>query len=195
RSPRWGRLAAVGVMGLLAVGTLGFVTIRTVGWIAGMFSGPRIQGPALDIGLTSPPISIPVPPAPEAQISVRDVAERTINNWLSTKREAMGPDHNASGLEAALVDPALTEWRNKVNEGQPGSWHYTYEHDVEVVNVEPDDPVADALTVEAQVKEVADYYELGARNAALSYDQDLNMRYELIRQGSDWFVQSMTVVE
>lgn len=196
RSPHWGRLVAVLLMTLLTVGALGFVTVRTLSWIAGLFGGPKIQKPALDIGLTTSPIPIPTPPAPEAQISVSDIAERTINNWLSAKKTAMGPDHDLSALETALSDPALTRWRNKASEGQQGgSWHYEYEHTLEITRVEPDDPAADVLTVEAQVTEVADYYEFGTRNGEISYNQDLNMRYDLIRQGGEWFVQDMTVVE
>ena len=186
-----GRLAAVIILGLFAVGTLGVVTVRTLAWIGAMFSGPRIRNPALDISLVEPPVSIPTPPLPEAQISTRDIAERTITNWLAAKREALGQDHNAANLAAVLVDPALTRWRNRASGSQRDNWYYTYEHSVEVMSVEPDDPTAETLTVEAQVKEVADFYELGTRIAGNSYDTTLNMRYDLIRQNGDWFVQDM----
>ena len=194
RSPRWGRLAAVVVVGLLAMGTLGVVTVRTLAWIGGMFSGPKIQQPALDVGLAAPPISLPAPPAPEAEISITDIAERTITDWLEAKRQAMGPDHNAAVLETVLVEPALTQWRNRANGGQRDNWYYTFEHSVNVVSVEPDDPTADALTVQAEVNEVAEFYELGTRNDALSYDTDLMMRYELVRQEGEWYVQDMSQV-
>lgn len=195
RSPKWGRLAGVVIVVLLAMGTLGFVTIRTLSWMGAMLSGPRIQKPALDIGLVEPPISIPTPPPPEAQISISDIAERTITSWLAAKREALGPDHNAADLENALVDPALTQWRNRANGSARENWYYTYEHSVDVLSVEPDDPSADELTVEAQVKEVADFYELGTRNAANSYDATVNMRYILIRQDGNWYVKDMIEIE
>jgi len=194
RSPRWGRLAAVVVVGLLAMGTLGMVTVRTLAWIGGMFSGPKIQQPALDISLSEPPISLPEKPTPEAEISITDIAERTITSWLEAKRQAMGPEHNTAVLETALVDPALTQWRNRANGGQRDNWYYTFEHSVDVISVEPDDPAAEALTVQAEVNEVAEFFELGTRNDALSYDTNLTMRYELVRQGDEWFVQDMAQV-
>ena len=61
--------------------------------------------------------------------------------------------------------------------------------------MEPDDPTAETLTVEAQVKEVAQFYELGTLNNRNSYDRDLNMRYELVRQEGDWFIKSMEEIE
>lgn len=195
RSPRWGRLAGVSAVGLLIMAVLGVTTVRTLGWIGSQFSGPKIEKPPLDIGLLKPPVNIPEPPPLEAQISIKDIAERTITNWLAAKRESMGPEHNSANLANTLVDPALTEWQNRVNGAQRDNWYYTYEHSVNVVSVEPDDPTAEALTVQAEVSEVANFYELGTRNGTMSYDTKLNMRYELVRQGSDWYIKNMSVVE
>ncbi|MEM6519792.1 MAG: ARC6/PARC6 family protein, partial [Cyanobacteria bacterium P01_C01_bin.70] len=191
RSPHWGRLTGVAIVGLLAMGTLGFATVRTMNWIGARFSGPKIQRPALDISLAASPISIPAPLPPEAEISISDVAERTITNWLEAKRQAMGPEHSTAVLENILVDPVLTEWQNRANGGQRDNWYYTFEHDINVTSVEPDDPAAETLTVEAEVNEVAEFFELGVRNDTLSYDSALTMRYELVRQGSDWYVKEM----
>jgi hypothetical protein len=195
RSPKWGRLAGVGLVGFVAVGILGVVTVRTVSWLGALLSGPRIQQPALDLGLLEPPVSIPQPPPPEAQITTSDIAERTITNWLEAKRDALGPEHQVEQLETILMDPALTNWQNRAQGGDLDNWHYIYEHSIDVLTVEPDDPTTNTLTVEAEIKEVADFYELGARVAAESYDATLTMRYELIRQEGDWFVSDMGQVE
>ncbi|RZM79845.1 DUF4101 domain-containing protein [Leptolyngbya iicbica LK] len=194
RSPRWGRLAVVVIVGLLAMGTLGVVTVRALAWIGGLFSGPKIQQPALNISLSTPPISLPEAPSPEATIGVTDIAERTITNWLEAKRLAMGPEHNIAVLETALVDPVLTQWQNRAAGGERDNWYYTFEHSVNVISVEPDDPTAEAITVEAEVNEVAEFFELGARNDTLSYDTNLTMRYELVREGDDWYVRDMAEV-
>ena len=194
RSPRWGRLAVVLIVGLLAMGTLGVVTVRAIAWIGGLFSGPKIQQPALNISLSAPPISLPEAPPPEATIGTTDIAERTITNWLEAKRLAMGPEHNTAVLETALVDPVLTQWQNRAAGGERDNWYYTFEHSVNVISVEPDDPTAETLTVEAEINEVAEFFELGARNDALSYDTNLTMRYELVREGDDWYVQEMTQI-
>jgi hypothetical protein len=185
----------VAVVSLLAVGTLGFVTVRTLGWLGSVFAGPKIQRPALDIGLAEPPVSIPTPPTPEAQISVEDIAERTIADWLAAKREAMGENYNRASLASVLVDPALADWQNRAAGAEQGNWYYDYEHSVDVVGVEPDDPTADVVTAEAQVHEVGEFYELGTLNNVNSYDSQLTMRYDLVRQNGDWFVRNMTEIE
>jgi hypothetical protein len=194
RSPHWGRLAGVAVVGLLGVGLLGVATLRTLGWLAATLSGPRIDRPPLDVGLAAPPIAIPEPAPPEPDISLNAMAERAINNWLAAKREAMGESHNIASLEAALAEPALTQWRNRAREGEQNSWYWEYDHAVQVVSVEPDDPSADALVVEAQVQETADLYQFGQVNTAESYEAELTMRYNLVRQGSEWLVQDMTPI-
>jgi hypothetical protein len=194
RSPRWGRLAVVVIVGLLAMGTLGVVTVRAIAWIGGLFSGPKIQQPALNISLSTPPISLPEAAPPEATIGVTDIAERTITSWLEAKRLAMGPEHNTAVLETVLVDPVLSQWQNRAAGGERDNWYYTFEHSVNVISVEPDDPTAAAITVEAEVNEVAEFFELGARNDALSYDTNLTMRYELVREGDNWYVQDMAQV-
>ena len=195
RSPRWDRLGAVLVVAILAVGSLGFVAVRTLGWIGYLLTGPRLQRPALDIGLSSSPVPIPPPPSPEAQINVTDIADRAINSWLSVKKEALSQEHDIVALDRVLVDPALTQWRNRVNGAQRDNWYFTYEHTVEILNVDPDDPGAEALTVGAQVREVAEYYELGIRDLSKSYDDTLNMQYDLIRQNGEWFVKDMRALD
>jgi hypothetical protein len=142
-----------------------------------------------------PPVSIPTPPPPEAQITTRDIAERTIADWLQAKRAALGQDHNVENLNTVLVDPALTQWRNRANGGVRNNWYFDYQHSLDILNVEPDDPAAEALTVEAEVKEVADFYQLGTRVASESYDATVNMRYELVQQDGSWFVRDMNEVE
>ncbi|NEQ43658.1 MAG: DUF4101 domain-containing protein [Leptolyngbya sp. SIOISBB] len=195
RSPRWGRLAAVIIVGLLAMGTLGIVTVRAIAWVGGLFSGPKIQQPALNISLSESPISLPTEPPPEAAIGITDVAERTITNWLEAKRLAMGPEHNTAVLETVLVEPVLSQWQNRAAGGERDNWYYTFEHSVNVVSVEPDDPTAEELTVEAEVNEVAEFFELGTRNTTLSYDTALTMQYELVREDGDWYVRNMTEID
>ena len=195
QSPRWGRLATVFILGVLTMGTLGIITVRAVTWISSAFTGSKLQRPSLDVGLAAPPIDIPTPPPPEAQISVQDIADRAINGWLSVKKEALGQDHNVAVLETALVDPALTRWRNRANAAQRENWYSNYDHTLTILAVEPDDPSADELTAQVEVREVAEHYELGVANYNLSYDETLRMRYDLIRQEGEWFVKDMTKLE
>ncbi|MBF2034312.1 MAG: DUF4101 domain-containing protein [Leptolyngbyaceae cyanobacterium T60_A2020_046] len=195
RSPRWGRLVGVILLGIFGMGILGFGTMRILAWVTGQLGGPNIKKPALDIGLAAPPIAIPTPPPPEATITTQDIAQRAIEGWLAAKREALGDDHNAASLEAVLVDPALTKWQNLSRGAERENWYWNYEHTVEVLTVEPDDPTSETLIVKARVKEVGQYYELGQLNERRSYDDTLTMRYDLVRQNGEWFVRDMQAVE
>ncbi|WP_008309456.1 IMS domain-containing protein [Leptolyngbya sp. PCC 6406] len=190
-SPRWGRLAGVATLGIVGVGLLGFATMRTLGWVTAALSGPRLERPALDVGLAAPPIEIPPIPEPEPEIGVQSIAERTVNNWLAAKREALGKDHNIDSLATILVDPVLTQWQNRAEGGDRENWYWEYDHSIEVLKVEPDDPTAETLAVDVRVREAAQFYEFGVRNTANSYDDTLTMRYDLIRQDGEWFVRGM----
>ncbi|MGD1905144.1 MAG: IMS domain-containing protein [Leptolyngbyaceae cyanobacterium] len=191
RSPRWGRLTLVAILGLFSVGLLGVLAIRSLRGLASALGGPKLDQPALDVQLDAPPVDIPTAPEPAAEIGVQDMAERAIDTWLAAKREALGEDHNIDGLNTILIDPALNQWRNRAQSGVQENWYWDYNHSVEILKVEPEDPAADTLTVDAEVTEQANFYELGVRNLGASYDETLTMRYELVRQDGNWRIRTM----
>lgn len=191
-SLRWDRLALVGLVSLVGIGLLSFVTARTLRWIGSQLSGPQIQGEPLAISVSSPPIEIPSAPSATEQIGVADIAERTINNWLEAKRQALGPDYQADRLNQVLVDPALAQWRRRADAAARENWYWEYEHQVTVESVEPDDPTADALSVTATVTEKGRFFEYDVENTAASYNDKLRMQYDLVRQDGNWFVQNIT---
>ncbi len=195
RAPRWGRLVGVFLIGILATSIFGILTIRMMRWASYALTGPKLQRPVLDVGLAESPVTIPTPPPPEAQINVEDIAERAINNWLTAKKEALGEGHNIDALDVALTGTALTKWRNLAESARRDGWHATYEHTVQILTVEPDDPSADALSVNAEVQEIANVYELGLPNASESDDRNLTMQYDLVQIDGEWFVENTTQVE
>ncbi|MEM6436642.1 MAG: IMS domain-containing protein [Cyanobacteria bacterium P01_D01_bin.115] len=185
RSPRWGRLAGVFMLGILVTGTVGVVTTRVLGRIIAAATNPTAKQ-----FNTSPPVTIPRPYLLDAQIGTEDIAERAITRWLTAKQAALSEDYDIDALNTVLVDPALTERRNQASAEQLSNIYYVYEHAVEILNVEPNDPSAEAITVEAQVSERADAYQLG--EPIDSYDSMLTMQYDLVQQEGEWFVQNMT---
>ncbi len=193
-SPHWGRLALVGVVGLIGVGVLGFVTMRALGWVTGRFAGPRVEGRPLDISVAEPVIDIPSAPGADEQIGVTDIAEQVINDWLVAKQAALGADYQADRLNDILVEPLLTQWRRRADAAAQESWHWEYEHTVEVEEVTPDDPTTDQLQVVAVVSEKAQLFEFDVENVSASYDDVLRMQYDLIRQDGSWYVQGMNKI-
>jgi len=186
---RWDRLALVLVLGLLGIGAVGFISMRALSWVTGLFSGPRIKGVPLSIELQQPPIAIPTPPSPEAQLGVEEIAQGTIERWLAAKREAMGPEHNIEALPTVLVDPLLSDWMRSARATQQNNRYWEYQHQVQVNQVVPNDPSADALQVTATVVEDANFFEFGVQNTQESYNETLTMEYNLVQRNGDWFVQ------
>jgi hypothetical protein len=191
-NPHWGRLALVGVVGLLGLGLVGFATMRAFGWVASRISGPNIQGTPLDISVAQPAIEIPPAPGPDEQIGVNDVAAQVINNWLEAKQASLGSDYQADRLDDILVGPVLDQWQRRASAAVQENWYWQYEHNVEVESVTPEDPTTDNLQVVAVVSERAQLFEYGVENTSASYDAVLRMQYDLIRQDGNWYVQSMT---
>lgn len=192
---RWDRVAGILVLGIIAMGALGFATVRTLSWVSAALTRPRLQRPALEIGLAAPPVEILPPPSPEEQISVNDIAETVVNNWLTAKRRALSENHEIDVLSTVLIEPALEKWRNRANGAQQNNWYFNYDHTIEILDVQPNDPGTDALTATVQVREVAEYYELGSRNLDESYDEILTMEYSLVRQNGEWFVKDMAEID
>ncbi|MEO0827039.1 MAG: IMS domain-containing protein [Cyanobacteria bacterium J06635_15] len=189
-SPNWKNLALVAVVGILAMGTLGFVSMRVIGWVGGLFGGPRLKGVPLALTLDQPPIAIPSSEEIAAQTpGVTDIAQSTLQKWLDAKSAAMGQAHQIDRLDAALSAGQLESWRKRAQDAIDNNWYWEYEHNLEIQSVTPEDPEANALTVQAQVREKADFYEQGRLNPPSSYDETLQMRYELILNEGEWRVQ------
>jgi hypothetical protein len=196
-SPKWDRLSLVLLLGLLCVGALGFVTMRLAGWLGGLFSGPRLQGDPLTLEVTQPVIELP---AGEFQNSadeqdVNAIATTAIETWFAAKAAALGANHNTEQLQSILSEPALSRWLRQARESEVNGWNAEYKHSLKIDAVEPDDPTADALTVRATVSETANFYQNGILDGNASYDEVLDMQYELIREGDQWLIKSFEPVE
>lgn len=190
-APRWGRLALVGVVGLLGLGALGFATTRTVSWLSASMAGPRLEGRPLNVSLAEPVVEIPGPPSPDEQIGAASMAQQVIETWLETKRAALGENYQAERLQEVLTGPLLAQWQRRAEAAPRENWYWEYEHAVEVQSVNPDDPAADRLQVIALVQETARLFEFGVENTSASYDDRLTMEYVLVRQGGQWYIESM----
>ncbi len=122
---------------------------------------------------------------------MKDIATQVINDWLAAKQAALGPDYRVDRLDAILVEPLLTQWRRRADAAARESWYWQYEHGVEVEDVTPEDPTADRLQVTAVVSEKAQLFEFDVENVSASYNDVLQMQYDLIRQEGSWYVQGM----
>ncbi|MEH1935185.1 MAG: IMS domain-containing protein [Nostoc sp.] len=168
----------------------------TFGWLKNLFfptrSAPDSQ---LFIQINQPPISIP---DPNSKLQSSDgpltdaTAEELIRTWLSTKAAALGPNHQITNLEQILTGSALSQSRQTAQQYRLDNLYRKYDHSLKVESVEKIDLFADRAAVEATVKEGSQLYENGQfKNSS---NDNLRVRYDLIRQRGKWRIQSISVV-
>ncbi|MBE8967661.1 DUF4101 domain-containing protein [Nostocales cyanobacterium LEGE 12452] len=168
----------------------------TFGWLKNLFFPTRSVPPSqLFVQINQPPISIPPPNSPPQGLNgplTDTAAEQIIRTWLSTKAEALGPNHEINNLEQILTGSALSQWRAIAQQARSDNRYRKYEHSVKVESVEKIDLFADRAAVVATVKEETQLYENGQfKNSS---NDNLRVRYDLIRQRGKWLIQSASVV-
>ncbi|MEH2166819.1 MAG: IMS domain-containing protein [Nostoc sp.] len=168
----------------------------TFGWLKNLFF-PTRSAPAsqLFVQINQPPISIPGPNSKPQGLDgplTDAAAEEIIRTWLSTKAEALGPNHEINNLEQILTGSALSQWRVIAQQAKSDNRYRKYDHSVKVESVEKIDLFADRAAVVATVKEATQLYENGQYKN--SSNENLRVRYDLIRERGKWRIQSTSVV-
>ena len=191
-APKWGRLALVLLLGLLGLGLLGFIVAQLLNLFGGIFGGPKLQGPPLDIDVARPPIELPSEDIqPTASDDVQVIAEDAIQTWYQVKSEAMGPQWNADILSDILLEPTLSQWVAKVESNQREGVHLEYEQTIQ--NLTAESISEDQIRAVADVNETGNAYQFGEYNGAFSYEDELTVEYTLIRQDDRWMIESFAV--
>ncbi|MEA5462344.1 IMS domain-containing protein [Leptothoe sp. PORK10 BA2] len=192
-SPKWGRLALVLLLGLLGLGLLGFIVAQLLGWFGGLFGGPRLKGDPVDLDVARPAIELPTEESTPSAVSddVQVIAEEAIQLWYTTKGEAMGPNWDVTALEDILLEPALSEWTNRVQLNQRDGVHVEYEQSIQNLSAEEIDD--DQIKVTADVEETANAYQFGVLSEAASFKDQLTVEYNLKKQDDRWMIESFSV--
>ena len=181
------------ILGLIfGVGTLGYIMTK-------LFLNPSQQTAKAEIAIavSSPAIELP-PPKPVAvkpKVTFEQKSQKVVEQWLSSKSAAFGKNHKISELNTVLAEPLLTTWRDRAVAYQEGDFYRQYQHQIKMraAKINPNDPKK--AVVEAEVKEVAQHYQSGQLDKAQSYDDNLLVRYQLIRQGDKWLIQDAEVLK
>jgi curved DNA-binding protein CbpA len=190
------RLLLLGGGFVIGVGAV-LLIVKGVQALWNQLTMPTLEGEQLAIELVNPPVEIP---PPDAQMTApggilnQDVATQVIQRWLNAKSKAFGQDHQVDQLKTILVDPVLNQWVNRANVLKRSNAFWRYQHTVTVRNVKTDPQKPDQAVVDAAVREIAQYYQGGQLNSRQSYDQNLLVRYEIIRKGDQWFIKGIDVI-
>ena len=170
-----------------------------VGFIQNIFSPePTLQGEALDIQINQPLIEIP---KPSSETTLDDGtltkanAKRVVNSWLSAKKSALGQNHNIESLNSILTGTSLALWRNIAQQVRQKNNYRTFNHSnliIESVDTVPGNN--NQAAIEATVTEQAQFYERGQLNEQRSYNDNIRVRYMLIKMGNKWRIKDMSVL-
>jgi curved DNA-binding protein CbpA len=140
---------------------------------------------------SSTPQALPSPSATPGVLSKSD-AEALVKSWQTAKADAMSEQYNTASLQTVLLEPILSEWKNRVaqNKAAKGYWKYTLDQ-LEIQNV--DSLGKGRSVVKAKVKETAQYFEGGKLVKAQSYTDTYPVKYTAVQKDSQWHIQDMQV--
>ena len=199
------------LLGLIfGLGTLGFVLTQS------LLKEPK---PKLVVKSVTPPPNLKptLTPKPESSVALelsepeikpqlspessttavfnQESASKVIQKWLDSKAAALGKQHLTNELDSILTASLLTQWKNSSLYYKQNNIYRQFEHTLKIrsAKINPDNP--DLATVEAEVKEVAQHYQGGNLNQAQSYNDNLLVRYELIRRNGSWLIQKSEVLQ
>lgn len=121
-------------------------------------------------------------------------AQQLIEYWLNIKASAFGPKHQISDLDLVLTPPLLWQWRNRAQREKDNQAFRQYQHQVEVLDVQMDEPTADKAVITAKVKETTRYYRhRDPQKLQRTGTDDLTIAYRVVRQDNQWRIQGATV--
>lgn len=184
---------------ILGVGTLSYLGAKL------MLAPPSktAQDGQLAITLHQPSVKLPPPktqsvvakPKPTPAPTITEQSRQAIQTWLTSKSAAFGKEHQIDSLNSILVEPLLTTWRDRAKTYQQENIYREYHHEIVMRSAKIDPQNQNKATVEAEVKETAKHYQSGQLDNAQSYDDNLLVRYQLIRQGEKWLIQETEVLK
>jgi hypothetical protein len=146
------------------------------------------------------PESKPQPPQPQIKPPVglltKDIAQQAVKNWLSAKTKSLSQKYQTDQLKDILVDPALSLAIDRVKTAKAEGIHWVYKHpEISIEPIPPANALATVATIQAQVKENAEYYKGDRLDPTQSYSKKLLVEYSLVRQKDRWYVKNMDVIK
>ncbi|MEG4812576.1 IMS domain-containing protein [Microcoleus sp. F8-D3] len=194
------RLALLLVAGVLSLLLL-WLILSLLASAMQALSGPSLRGEQALVRLEEPPLEIPAltaAPEPSAAGAVsgeitEQSARQIVQSWLSAKAAALGPNHAIEELRQVLTEPALSRWQLMAEAQQRNNAHQRYVHKLQVNEVTTNPTNPDRAQVEAQVAEKAEVFDRS--QLVSSRNENLRVRYDLIRQEGQWRIMDWQVIK
>lgn len=188
------------ILGVLGMGAIGFTAVKA--WQDTRNDSPEVPGlvgEQLIIELNRPLFEIPAveaaPAQPEETGLTVEMARSLVESWLGAKASALGRQHRIEALETVLAEPMLSLWRNRAIAFQREDSYRNFEHTIIPGSVKVMSSDEERGSIEATVREIAEHYRNGSKVAASSYDSQVRVRYEVVRQEGEWRISNSTVID
>jgi len=153
---------------------------------------PGLEGEQLYIKLDEPTIKQhdELPPTPKEQKETsltEDKAKILLEDWLKTKSEALGQNHQIDNLNHILAQPILAIWQERAKDLQEEGEYKTFKHQIKISSVKMLSETE--AQVQAQIKEKTNYYQ---KNKIETFQEDLVFQYNLKKEGERWLIYNST---
>ena len=133
---------------------------------------------------------------PPVGLLTKDIAQQAVKNWLNAKAKSFDRQYQTDRLKDIAVDPALSLALDRVKMAKAEGVHWIYKHpEISIEPIPTGDALATTATIQAQVKESAQYYKNNRLDPAFSYSKKLLVEYNLVRQKDRWYVKNMDVIK
>ena len=181
------------ILGLfIGTGAIGFTTIR-------LFLSPSVRttnNAQLAVALNRPAVELPPKKIVRAtEPTFVEKSKQTIQAWLDNKSAAFGKEHQIDRLNNILAEPLLSTWRDRAMAYKQGNFYREYEHNLTMRSATVDPNDQNKATVEAEVKEIAKHYQSGQLDDSQSYNDNLLVRYQIIRKKNKWLIKNAEVLK
>lgn len=192
-------LALLALTGLLASVFLFALLGQAFSWLRQTVypAPPPLPGEQLSVELNRPLFAIPAPGSQSPVVETLDAAtaEQVVRSWLTAKASGFSVSYAVESLQNILVNPALAQWQQRIRSDRANNRYRQFQHSVKIDSVQVNPTNSDLATVQATVNEVAQIYENGQLNQRASYaDENLRVRYDLVRTNSAWRIRQMQVL-
>ena len=191
------RLLLLSLVGFVGIVFLGFLASKTYSWVQSRTATPPVlktEHPLVQLNEPLFDLTEVVATSP-VDVLTLTTAQQVIQSWLSIKALAFGNTHATEELKQILVNPTLAQWQQRVATDKADNRHREYKHTLKIDGVETEEANRDRAIVTATVNEIAQVYRNGELSQSLSYNEKLQVQYDLVRQADGWRIKEMVVLK
>lgn len=174
-----------------------YLVAGLIGWLQkGTQATPvtTLEGEQPLVSLNAPPVPLPTGQPLPAGTLTEASGRQVIQNWLGIKSKALGANYEIDQLANILTENALTRWQRTAQANRAETTYWQYKHNLGQLSVKSDPTKPNEGAIEVQVQEEAQFFQNGRLNQAESFDDNLLVRYDLVRQEGQWRIRDMRIL-